>query len=616
MLRRQQAMFKLICGRMAARSLCAALVLTAAVVTANAQPRHAIAMHGEPALAQGFTHFAYSNPNAPKGGRLVHGMSGTFDSLNPFIVNGLPLQQIRGYVIESLMTRGYDEPFTLYGLLARSVETDAERTYVSFEIDPDARFSDGMPVTPADVLFSWQLLRDKGRPTHRNYYSKVTHARAIGERSVRFDFPDAQDRELPLILGLMPVLPRHATDPEMFEKTSLKPPIGSGPYVVGDVRAGDSITLRRDPNYWGRDKAVNRGLWNFDEVAFEFYRDANTQFEAFKRGLVNVRAESDAGRWEDAYDFPAVTDGQVIRETLPSGLPRGMSAFVMNTRRPIFADIRVREAIGLLFDFEWVNRNFFSSHYQRTQSFFDGSELSAHGRPADPREREILKPFGKEVRADILEGKWSAPMTDGSGRDRALLKRALSLFAQAGWDLKAGELRNRKTGEQFAFEILVTTKEVERLASSFVRDLRRAGIAPNMRVVDAVQYDRRRQVFDFDMVQNRWDATLSPGNEQTIYWGSDAADMQGSRNYMGIKSKAVDAAIQAMLQARERPEFVSAVRALDRALLSQFAVVPLFHLPDQWIARWSYIQRPSYTSLSGYLPETWWADVAKTKTAQ
>lgn len=582
------------------------LACATVALPAMAAPRHAIAMHGEPALPADFSHFAYANPAAPRQGRLVQALGGTFDSLNPFIVNGLPLQNTRGYVIESLMTRGYDEPFTLYGLLARSVDTDEDRTYVTFEIDPDARFSDGVAVSPDDVVFSWGLLRDKGRPNHRTYYSKVTRAQVIGERSVRFDFADARDRELPLILGLMPVLPRHAIDAEAFDKTSLKPPIGSGPYIVSDVQSGDSVTLRRNPAYWARDKAVSRGFWNFDEVRFDFYRDANTQFEAFKRGLVDVRAESEPGRWEEGYDFSAVSEGRVIKEALPSGLPKGMSALVMNTRRPVFSDIRVREAIGLLFDFEWINRNFFFGKYQRTQSFFEGSELSAPGRPADARERAILKPFESAVRADIMQGEWSVAQTDGSGRDRGLLKRALALFAQAGWELKGAELRETRTGERFAFEILVTTNEQERLVSAFARDLRRAGIAPRIRVVDAVQYDRRRQTFDFDMMQSRWDASLSPGNEQAFYWGSEAADAHGSRNYMGIKSPAVDATIEAMLMARDRPDFISAVRALDRALLSQFAVVPLFHLPDQWLARWSHIQRPSHTSLYGYLPETWW----------
>ncbi len=309
---------------------------------AIAQPRHAIAMHGEPALAEGFTAFRYVNPDAPKGGRFVRGVLGTFDSLNPFIVKGLAPPELRGYVFESLMARGYDEPFTLYGLLARSVETDDKRTYVTFDLDPKATFADGAPVTAADVIFSWQLLRDQGRPNFRTYYVKVARATALTERTVRFDLAADGDRELPLILGLMPILPRHAVDPAHFEDTTLAPPLASGPYVVAEVDAGHSFTLRRNPRYWGRDLAVNRGFWNFDVVRFDFYRDANSHFEAFKKGLYDVRDETDPGRWETAYDFPAVHDGKVIREELRYGLPKPMTALVFNTRRPFFADIRVR----------------------------------------------------------------------------------------------------------------------------------------------------------------------------------------------------------------------------------------------------------------------------------
>lgn len=586
--------------------LAAAWLATPVRAAAENGPRHAIAMHGADALPPGFRHFAYADPSAPKGGVLVQGLLGTFDSLNPLIVKGLALQQTRGYVTESLMARGYDEPFTLYGLLAESVETDDERSYVSFTLNAAARFSDGKPVTAEDVTFSWQLLRDKGRPNHRAYYAKVARAQALGPRTVRFDFADAADRELPLILGLMPVLPKHATDPETFEQTSFTPPLGSGPYVVTDVRPGERVTFRRDPNYWGRDLAVNRGFWNFDEIRFDFYRDANTYLEAFKRGLYDVRAESDPGRWETGYDGPALREGRIVKEAFASGLPHGMSGLVFNTRRPLFADVRVREAVGLLFDFGWVNRTFFFDRFRRTASYFEGSELSAYARPADAAERELLKRFPQAVRADILDGTWRVPDSDGSGRDRERLRTALDLFAQAGWEIDGGELRERASGRAFAFEMLVATKEQERLALAFQRDLRRAGIVMQIRSVDPVQYDRRRQTFDFDMLQNEWGASLSPGNEQSFYWGSAAAETPGSRNYMGAKSPAIDAMIDALLAARERPQFVAAVRALDRVLMSGFYVVPLFHLPEQWVARWSRIARPEKTSLYGYLPETWW----------
>jgi peptide/nickel transport system substrate-binding protein len=571
-----------------------------------AEPSHAIAMHGSPALPAGFAHFRYVDPAAPKGGRLVASIVGTFDSLNPLIVKGLPFEHVRGYVVESLMARGFDEPFTLYGLLAQNVETDATRSYVIFGLDPRAKFSDGHAVTAEDVIFSWQLLRDKGRPNYRTYYAKVRRAEARGERIVRFDLEGADDRELPLILGLMPILPKHATDPSAFEQTSFTPPLGSGPYRAAEVRAGESVLLKRNPDYWGRDLGVNQGYWNFDEIRFEYYRDGNAEFEAFKKGLVDVRAETDPGRWKTAYDVPAVRDGRILKEAFSTGLPRPLTAFVFNTRRPVFADIRVREAIGLLFDGEWVNHNFFFDLYRRTASYFEGSELSARGRAADERERALLAPYPEAVRLDVLAGTWSPPISDGSGRDRNTLRRALALLDAAGYELDGTELRQRSTGRELGFEILVTAKDEERLALAFAHHLLRAGIKARVRMVDAVQYEQRRQTFDFDMLRYQWSESLSPGNEQSFYWGSAAADEPGSRNYMGVRSNAVDAMIRALLAAEAREDFVAAVRALDRVLMSGLFVVPLFHLPGQWVARWARIQHPSETSLFGYLPETWW----------
>jgi len=563
-------------------------------------------MHGEPAWAPGFKSPDYANPSAPKGGQLTQGVLGTFDSLNPFIVKGLAAANIRSYVIESLLARGYSEPFTLYGLLAESVETDAKRSYVTFTINPAARFSDGKLVTPADVIFSWELLRDRGRPNYRTYYAKVVKAEPIGTRGVRFDLTGADDRELPLIIGLMPVLAKHAVNPETFEDTSFDPLLGSGPYTVTAVKPGESVTFKRDPNYWGRDLAINRGLWNFGQIKFDYYRDGNTHFEAFKKGNYDVRAETDPGRWQAAYDFPALREGRVVKEEFPYGLPKGMQGLVFNTRRPIFSDIRVREAILQLFDFEWINHTYFFSLYKRTASYFDGCDLSAHGIAANARELELLKPYPGVVRADILDGTWTPPVTDGSGRDREGLRRAFALFAQAGYDLKGTELVHRASGKPFAFEILTTTRDQERLALAFQRNLKRAGIAAQVRSIDATQFERRRIGFDFDMMDYRWEQSLSPGNEQLFYWGSAAAEQQGSRNYMGVKSPAIDAMIAEMLSATGRDNFVAATRALDRILLSGFYVVPLYYPPVQWVARWKRIAHPSINSLFGYLPETWW----------
>lgn len=591
---------------MAAAALAFSLVCPCKVALAQGSARHAIAMHGEPALPAGFESLRYVNPQAPRGGRFVQGVLGTFDSLNPFIVKGLAAQSIRGYVIESLMARGYDEPFTLYGLLAQTVETDTERSFVTFNLDPAARFSDGRPVTPDDVVFSWALLRDKGRPNHRTYYAKVTKAEITGPHSVRFDLTGSNDRELPLILGLMPVLPKHGIDPASFEETSFTPPLGSGPYVVSDVRPGSSVTFRRNPDYWGKDLPINRGFWNFDELRFDYYRDANSYFEAFKKGLYDMRVEYDPARWQTGYDIPATRGGRIVKESFPSGMPKPLSALVFNTRRPVFADIRVREAIALLFDAQWVNRNFFFGLYRRSMGYFDGSELSSIGRSADAEERRLLAPFPKAVRENIMQGRWAPPQTDGTGRDRDTLKQALSLLSDAGFDLVGAQLRERATGKPLSFELLVTTRDQERLALAFMRDLKRAGITVEIRVVDAVQFDRRKLTYDYDMLEYRWDQSLSPGNEQAFYWGSAAAETDGTRNYMGVREPAIDSMIAALLAARERSQFISAVRALDRVLISGFYVVPLFHLPDQWVARWTRIEHPAITPVFGYLPESWW----------
>ncbi|MDB5653652.1 MAG: extracellular solute-binding protein family 5, partial [Tardiphaga sp.] len=439
------------------------------------------------------------------------------------------------------------------------------------------------------------------------YYAKVAKAEAPDARTVRFDFGGAPDRELPLILGLMPVLPKHAVRADTFEETSMAPMLGSGPYRITAVKPGAAVTLTRNPDYWGRDLPVNRGLWNFDEIRLDYYREANSHFEAFKRGLYDFRVETEPLRWHESYDFAAAKSGEVIRDAIITGLPKPSEFLVFNTRRPLFADIRVRQALTLLFDFEWINRSYFFGLYARSAGFFAGSELSAYARAPDERERAVLQPFAGKMPADVLDGSYRLPVSDGSGRDRPALRRALELLAQAGYDLDDNVLRQRGSKTPFAFEILVTSRDQERIALAFARDLKRAGIAMNVRAIDAVQFDQRKLTYDFDMIQNRWDQSLSPGNEQSFYWGAEAADLPGTRNYMGARDPAIDALIAAMLEARDRGPFVDAVRALDRVLIAGFYAIPLYNVREQWIARWNRIERPQASALTGYLPESWWS---------
>jgi peptide/nickel transport system substrate-binding protein len=562
-------------------------------------------MHGAPALAADFAHLPYADPAARKGGRFVWCLQGAFDSLNPFNVKaGSTSQGLNVNVFQTLMARSLDEPFTLYGLIARSVETDAARNYVAFELDPRAHFSDGAPITADDVLFTFDLLKTKGRPPQRAALSQVKKVEKVGDRSVRFDLSGVGDREMPLSLGLMPVLPRHLVDPATFSETTLKPPVGSGPYKVSEVRPGERLTLTRDPNYWGRDLPIHRGLFNFDEIRVDYYRDANALFEAFKAGACDYRLETDPTRWSRGYDFAAIADGRARRESVPFGLPKGMDGFAFNTRRPIFSDPQTREALAGLFDFEWINANLFGGLYTRTKSFFDESDLSSRGRAADARERELLAPYPGAARDDVMAGAWAPPVSDGSGHDRAAAKRALELLSQAGWR-RQPDGRLVRQGAALEFEIMVQSRAQERLATAYAESLRRVGVGARVRLVDEVQYQRRRQKFDFDMTPGAWIASPSPGAEQRGRWGSAAADQEGSFNLSGARSPAIDAVIAAMVSADTQEGFVSATRALDRLLLSGFYVVPLYHTSDQWIAYASALTKPR-APMFGVTLDAWW----------
>ncbi|MFZ3035366.1 MAG: extracellular solute-binding protein [Parvibaculum sp.] len=578
---------------------------------AGAAPLHAIAMHGEPLYPVDFDHFSYANPDAPVGGTIHYGAVGTFDSLNPFIVRGTPAIGLREYVFESLMARSYDEPFSLYGLLAESIDVPDDRSSVTFRLRPEARFSDGTPVTIDDVIFSLEILRDKGRPNYKSYFSKVTKIERADAHSVRFDIaPEADgggpDRELPLILGLMPILPKHVYAHRDFKKSGYDMPVGSGRYTVLSFKQGSQIIYKRDPNYWGRNLAVNRGMGNFDKLIFDYFRDTNASFEAFKAGLYDVRAEDDPGRWTSEFNFPVVKDGRVRKVTFQNGLPSGMRALVFNTRRKVFADRRVRVALTDLFDFEWVNKTLYHGVYKRTQSYFDNSDLSSHGRAANARERELLKPFPDAVSASIMARGYEAPRGDPSGQNRSNRAAALRLLADAGYVVRGGQVVNKASAEPLSFEILVARPADERLALVYMDMLRRAGIDAKVRNVDPSQYQGRLDNYDYDMIFFNWAGSLSPGNEQLFRWSSQSADATGTYNFAGVKSPAVDAMISAMLSAHSREDFVSAVRALDRVLLSGNYVIPLFYSPDQWVALWDKVAYPERTSLYGYRSDAWW----------
>jgi peptide/nickel transport system substrate-binding protein len=573
-----------------------------------ADPVHAIAMHGTPKHGPNFTHFPYVNPDAPKGGRLVLGTLGTFDSLTPFIIKGVSPSTMRDYVYASLLTRSGDEAFSLYGLIAESVELPEDRSQITFFLRPEARFSDGAPITPEDVLFSHELLKQKGWPYHRSHYAKVARAEKISEHAVRFTFDAAGDREIPMILGLMPILPKHKTNPDTFEQTTLEAPIGSGAYTVARIDAGRSITYKRNPDWWGAKLPVARGRFNFDEIRVEYFRDAASLFEAFKAGEIDMRVEEDPGRWLEGYRFPAVTEGRVIKREFETGLPAGMSALVFNTRRPMFRDARVRRALILLFDAEWISRNLFNGLYQRTQSFFERSQLSSSGRPADARERTLLAPFSKDIKPEILAGSYRFPSNDGSGDNRANMQAAFKLLTEAGYRLENNILV--KDGSPLSFEFLAQTRQQERLMLSYARTLERLGIAVRIRQVDTSQYWGRLKSYDFDMIQWGWGASLSPGNEQINRWSSKATGIEGTLNYPGVENAAVDAMIDALLQAEASEDFVAAVRALDRALLSGDYVIPLFYLPRVWVAYWAHLHLPSVEPLAGVDVDTWWTERA------
>ncbi len=604
--------------RGAARALALAVALApplvpgaaGAAAAAEGKPgAHAIAMHGEPKYPDGFAHFDYADPDAPKGGTLALAPVGSFDTLNPYSLVGTAAAGLSSHVFERLLARSRDEPFALYGLLAERVEVPEDRSSVTFHLNPAARFHNGEPVTAEDVLFSWRLLRDHGLANQRSFYRRVARAERVGPRAVRMVFAPPADREMPLILGLMSVLPKSVYAGLDFERLGMTPPVGSGPYRLESADPGRSVVFRRDPDYWGRDLPANRGRHNFDTIRYDYYRDAAAAFEAFKTGEASLRVEPDPIRWDSGYDFPAARAGEVERAEIPHGRPSGMYAIALNARRPPLDRRAVREAAILAFDFEWANRTLYRGAYARTRSHFDNSDLAAAG-PPDAREMALLRPWLAELPEEDLAQGYRPPETDGSGRNRRNLRAALKLLRDDGFRVEDGGLVPPGGGPPVSLELLLIDPRAERLAAAYADSLARLGIELRVRTVDTAQYQRRLLDFDFDLVVHRWFNSLSPGNEQEHYWSAAAADRPGSRNYPGVRSPGVDATIRALTAARGREDFAAAARALDRLLMAGRHVVPLFHATADRVAWRKGLRRPATTPLYGFAPDTWWRDPA------
>ncbi|WRH61224.1 MAG: extracellular solute-binding protein [Fuscovulum sp.] len=591
------------------KGVAAALALVVTPGLAGAQS-HGIAMYGEPALPPDFVSLPYANPDAPKGGRIVFGESGGFDSLNPYIVNGIAPAGLTAHTVETLLGRSFDEPFTLYGLLAESVNTDEARTFVEFTLREGARFSDGSPVTVEDVIWSFETLGTKGQPRYAAAWNKIGKVEQTGERSVKFTF-NTEDRELPLILGLRPILKKAQWEGKDFTLSTLEAPIGSGPYVVAEFEPGKFISYRKNPDWWGADLPFNRGQHNLDEIRYDYFGDGGVVFEAFKAGEITSWRETNPVKWEQQYDFPAVTSGDVVKSVIPHSRPSGIEGFVFNTRRGMFADWRVREALITAFNFELVNKTLNGGAQPRIQSYFSNSPLAmVPGVPAEGRVAELLEPFKAELVPGALEG-YALPVGDGSEANRGAIRAATALLEEAGWTVQDGVLKNA-AGEPFAFEILITNgaDDIINAATIYVEGLKRLGIEARVTTVDSAQYKERTTNYDFDMTHYIRSLSLSPGNEQTLYWGSAGVTEPGTRNWMGMNSPAAEAMIATMVAAADEAEFVAAVQALDRVLTTGRYVIPIWYSDVSRLAHRKELKYPErlplYGDWPGFQPEVWW----------
>ena len=587
---------------------CPALAPIAADAAITAAP--GIALHGSPALPANFTHLPYVNPDAPKGGSVKLAGFGSFDNLNPFILKGEAADNL-GLMYDTLMYQSEDEPFSQYGLLAQSVDVPADRSWIAFNLNPNAKFSDGKPVTADDVVWTFNTLISKGNPFFRAYYAEVQKVEAESPTRVKFTFKMAGNRELPLIIGQLAVLPKHYWDGKNFEDTTLTPPVGSGPYAVKDVQAGRSISYQRRADYWGKDLPVNRGRYNIDTIKIDYYRDENVMMEAFKAGEVDFRAERVARLWATAYDFPAVQKGQVIKEEIAHQNPQGMQGFVFNTRRDVFKDVRVRHALALLMDFEWMNANLFHGQYKRSTSYFSNSELASSGVPTCA-ELAVLEPFRAQLPETLFTQPFTLPVTKGDGNIRDLLMQANNLLKDAGYEIQKGVMTNKATGKPLTFEVLLFDSAFERVVQPYLRNLERLGIKASIRMVDTAQYQARLNERDFDMISGGFGQSLSPGNEQAGFWSSQSAAIAGSPNVAGVANPVIDQLIEQIIKAPDRDRLVATTRALDRVLLSGWYVVPNWHLSSYRVAYWNRFSHPAHMArYSLGWPDEWWVDAGK-----
>jgi len=568
---------------------------------------HAMAMHGEPKYGPDFTHFDYVNPDAPKGGSLRLGVTGTFDSFNPYIIKG---NAAAGIGAETLTVASADEPFTRYGLIAESIEWPEDRSWVIFTLRPEARWHDGTPITVDDVIFSLETLKTKGQPFFRFYYGTIDRAEKVGERKVKFVFTEAGNRELPLIAGEMPILSKHYWEGKDFERTTLEPPLGSGPYRIADFEPGRYVVVERVEDYWGKDLPVNVGINNFDRIRYDYFRDDTVLRQALKAGVIDYREENQAKAWALDYDTPAVREGWLKKKLFPQENPAGMQAFVFNTRRPMFSDPKVREALNYAFDFEWTNPTLFFGQYTRTESYFSNSELASSGLPQGD-ELALLEKYRGRVPERVFTEEYRAPVTDGSGWPRKNLEKAFQLLAEAGWHVRDMKLVNDETGEQMRFEILLVSQAFERVVLPLVRNFKRLGIEARVRLVDQSQYINRIRSYDFDMAVLGWGQSESPGNEQRSFWSSSAADSPGSRNYAGIKDPVVDELVELVISAPDRESLVTRTRALDRVLLWGFYVIPNWYLSVDRILYWDKFSYPEVIPARGTSVSYWWFDPVK-----